>query len=250
MTAKSKALQAAIRLDPRVSAFSPDVTVEGGVAILGGVVGNLKAKTAAEQDAYNVVGVMQVTNLLKVGPKGRPTDVEMEKQLKAALSWDPLLDGSSIDVAVINRVAYLSGAVDFSVQKAEAQDVASRINGMTLTRNHLKLEPEFSMFYYDWPYYSYYSWPYGYQPPYYDYETFGPQAYLGDDEIKEQIEDGFFWSPFVDSHDITVTVHGGVATLTGTVGSWIGYGEADKDAHKSGATAVRNQLKVKKAAWL
>jgi osmotically-inducible protein OsmY len=49
--------------------------------------------------------------------------------LKAALSWDPLLDSSTIDVAVINRTAYLSGAVDSSFQKAEAQDVASRIKG-------------------------------------------------------------------------------------------------------------------------
>ena len=122
-----QAVQAALRLDPRVSAFSPDVTVEDGGVILGGTVGNLKAKTSAAQDAKNIVGVWRVDNLLKVRPTGRPTDAEMEKQLKAALSWDPLLDSSTIDVAVINRVAYLSGAVDSSFQKAEAQDVASRI---------------------------------------------------------------------------------------------------------------------------
>ena len=51
------AVQASLHLDPRISAFTPDVTVEGGVVILGGNVGNLKAKTSAEQDAINVVGV-------------------------------------------------------------------------------------------------------------------------------------------------------------------------------------------------
>ena len=236
-----QAVQAALRLDPRVSAFSPGVIVEGGVVILGGNVGNLKAKTSAEQDAKNIMGVWQVDNLLKVRPKGRRTDAEMEKQLKAALSWDPLLNSSAIDAAVINRTAYLSGAVESNFEKAEAQDVASRIKGVMLVRNHLKVEPEFSIFYYDWPYYSH--------SPYYDAEIFGPRPYLNDTQIKKNIEDWFFWSPFVDRDDIKVTVHGGVATLTGTVGTWIGYGEADQGAHQSGATAVLNRVTVKKGHW-
>jgi hypothetical protein len=175
----------------------------------------------------------------------------MEKQLKAAFSWDPLLDSSTIDVAVINRTAYLSGAVESSFEKAEAQDVASRTKGVLLVRNHLKVEPEFSISYYDWDYgYSYYGWPYYYnEPPNYGSDTFGPQPYLSDEQIKKNIEDGFFWSPFVDSDDIKVTVHGGVATLTGMVGTWIGWGEADKDAHKGGAGAVLNRVTVKKGHW-
>ena len=251
------AVQAALRLDPRVSAFSPDVTVEDGGVILGGTVGNLKAKTAAAQDAKNIMGVWRVDNLLKVRLNGRTTDAETEKQLKAALSWDPLLDSSTIDVAVINRTAYLSGAGESSFEKAEAHDVASRIKGVLLVRNHLKVEPEFSISSYDWPYYSYYDWPYyssyGWpyynQSPYYDSEIFGPQPYLSDEQIKKNIENGFFWSPFVRSDDIKVTVDGGVATLTGNVGTWIGWGEADKDAHKSGAAEVLNRVKVKKGRW-
>jgi hypothetical protein len=126
-----------------------------------------------------------------------------------------------------------------------------------LVRNHLKVEPEFSISSYDWPYYSYYDWPYyssyGWpyynQSPYYDSEIFGPQPYLSDEQIKKNIENGFFWSPFVRSDDIKVTVDGGVATLTGNVGTWIGWGEADKDAHKSGAAEVLNRVKVKKGRW-
>lgn len=239
-----QALVAALRLDPRVSAFSPDVTVEGGMVILGGAVGNLKAKTAAEQDARNIVGVWQTENLLKVRPKSAPKDAEMEQQLKAALLWDPLLNSSTIDVAVINRVAYLSGSVDSTFQKAEGQDVASRTKGVALVRNHLKVEPEFAMTYDDWPYYSSYDWPYYNRSPYSITETFAEQPYLSDEQIKKKIEHAFFWSPFVRSNDIKVAVHGAVATLTGKVGTWIGYGEVDKDAHKSGATAVLNQVEV------
>jgi osmotically-inducible protein OsmY len=241
-----QAVLAALRLDPRVTVFTPEVTVEDGVVILGGEVGNAKAKTAADQDARGIVGVWRVDNLLKVRLKVWPSDAEMQIQLKAALAWDPLLDSSTIDVAVINRTAYLSGAVDSSFQKAEAQDVASRIKGVALVRNHLKVEPEFTIFNYDWPYYySYYDWPYYNGSPGYFSETFGPQPCLSDEQIKKNIENAFFWSPFVHSDDITVSVDGGVATLTGTVGTWIGYEEADKDAHKGGATAVRDRLKVK-----
>ena len=231
-----QAVEMAFRLDPRVVAYSPTVTVEGGVAILGGVVGNLKAKTAAQRDAANIAGVWRVENLLQVRPAGPSSDSEMEKQLKTALFWNTLLDDVSVDVAVINRVAYLSGTVDSIGQKAEAQDVASRIKGVTIIRNRLKVEPPVAVLYYDWP------------TIYPVAEFVGPQPYLSDDEIRSEIEDAFLWSPFVDRDDVTVTVHGGVATLTGTVGSWIGYGEADKDARRSGAT-VRNQLRVKKGAW-
>jgi osmotically-inducible protein OsmY len=168
----------------------------------------------------------------------------MEQQLKAALLWDPLLNSSTIDVAVINRVAYLSGSVDSTFQKAEGQDVASRTKGVALVRNHLKVEPEFAMTYDDWPYYSSYDWPYYNRSPYSITETFAEQPYLSDAQIKRKIERAFFWSPFVRSDDIKVTVHGAVATLTGNVGTWIGYGEVDKDAHKSGATAVLNQVEV------
>jgi len=252
------AVQASLHLDPRVSAFSPDVTVEGGEVILGGDVGNLKAKTSAEQDAINIVGVIGVNNYLKVRPNGRPTDPAIETELKAALFWDPLVDSSTITVAVINRTAYLSGGVDSSFQKNEAQDVASRIKGVLLIHNHLKIEPEYAVSDYGWPEYSYYDWPYySYSPYYYGgygmaddtYEMFGPQPQLSDSQIKRKIEDRFFWSPFVDRSDIKVTVNGAVATLTGTVGTWVGWNEADKDARKSGATAVLNQITVKKH-WL
>ena len=262
-----QAVQAALRFDARVSAFSPDVTVEDGVVILGGSVGNLKAKTAAAQDAKNVVGVSLVENHLKVRPTGGSADAAaMEKQLKAALLWDPFLDSSTIDVAVINRVAYLSGAVDSSFQKAEAQDVASRIKGVVDVRNHLKVEPEYySISDSDYDYYNGYYYPdydygyyddYGYygspdynQSPYYISEMSGPQPYLSDEQIKKNIENRFFWSPFVDSDDIKVTVDGAVATLTGTVGTWVGWGEADKDARKGGATAVLNRVTVNKGHW-
>jgi osmotically-inducible protein OsmY len=194
-------------------------------------------------------GVLGIANLLKVRPNSQSTDAEMKEQLKMVLLWDPLLDSSTIDVAVIDHVAYLSGSVASNYQKGEAQDVASRTKGVISVFNHLKVEPEFSVFYYAWPDYLGYGWPYYSQSPYNVSEVFGPRTFLSDEQIKRNIEDGFFWSPFVHSKDIKVSVDGGVATLTGTVATWIGFNEADKDAHQSGATEVLNRVKVKKGSW-
>jgi hypothetical protein len=184
----------------------------------------------------------------------------MEKQLKAALSSDSLLDSSTINVAVMNRAATLSGAVDSIFLKTEAQDVASRTKGLLLVRNHLKVEAESSSYYDDrpsyyhdeWPYggyYAFYGWPYFNQSTNYDSERDEPRLFLSDEQIKKGIEGGLFWSPFVDSDDIKVTVQGGVATLTGTVGTRIGWGEADKDAYLGGANKVLNQVVLKHGAW-
>lgn len=241
-----QAVQAAFRRDPRVAPFSPDVRVEDNTVILSGAVGNLKAKTAAERDAKNTVGVWWVQNYLKVRPKNPPSDADMEKNLNAALFWDPGLEGDHIEAAVINHVAYLSGAVNTRYEKTEAQDVASRTKGVVEVRNHLHVEPDYLISDYD----SYYNWPDYYDGPYrYDTGLFAPPAAKDDAQIKKDIEKAFFWSPFVDRDDIKLTVHDGVATLTGTVDGWIAYGEAQRDVFKGGATDVINRLQVKKGAW-
>jgi osmotically-inducible protein OsmY len=239
------AVQAVLRLDPRVSPFSPDVTVEGGIVILGGTVGNLKAKISAEQDVKNTTGALGVDNLLKVRPSGPSTDADIKRQLNAVLLWDPLLDTSTIHVAIADHVAYLSGSVQSSPQKAEAQDAASRTKGVVAVVNHLKVESDFSVTQNAWPDYLGYAWPYYGQSPYYFSEVFGPQAFLSDEKIGRNIEERLFWSPFVHRDNIKVSVDGGVATLTGTVGTWLGWTEADKAARRSGATNVHNRIRVK-----
>jgi hypothetical protein len=58
---------------------------------------------------------------------------------------------------------------------------------------------------------------------------------LSDEQIKRNIDHGFLWSPYVDRDDIHVTVSKGVATLTGTVTSWIGWNVVSQAAQHSGA---------------
>ena len=236
------ALQVSLRADPRVSHYANmvNVTVEDGVAILDGAVGDFKAKSAAGRDARDIVGVWWVDNELSVRPTDNLLDdADTQKGLNAALHWDPLLEGAQIEVAVFSHVAYLNGSVDSSAQRAEAEDIASRTKGVVEVQNYLKVQPEPEFFFYNQPYYDFEL----FGPPY-DFETLRPLPPKSDAQIKKDIEHAFFWSPFVHRNDITVTVRHGVAKLTGTVGTWIGYGEADQDAHKGGALEVINRLKV------
>lgn len=248
------AIEASLRLDPRVSAYSPEVSVNGGVVRLSGSVGDLKAKASAEQDAQNTVGVWQVDNNLKIRAKLIPTDADITSQLTSALYWNSWLYDASITATVKNRVATLTGTVESSFQKAEAQDAAARTKGVLSVRNQLEVVPDYWVsdyaYYpsYDYGYYGgygSYGWPYYNQWPYNNYQSYWTIPYRSDEQIKKNIESSIFWSPYVRSDDIKVTVDGGVATLSGTVGSWIGWREADRDARDSGATSVLNRVVIK-----
>jgi len=238
-----QAVQAAFREDPRVNRFSPMVTVENSRVVIRGNVSNLKAKTSAELDARNVVGVWAVDNLLKVRPTTSPTDAEMTKQLSSSLFWDFSLEGANIQGKVVDHVAILSGNVTSSFQKYQAQDDATRIKGVTIVRNNLIIEPGYAEIYnYDWPYYT--------RAPYVTSGWRAYSPYLNDESIKKSIQNKLYWSPYVDSANINVGVIHGVATLTGTVGSWIGWDEANADGIDGGASSVVNQVVVNRESWL
>ena len=245
-----QAVLASFRYDPRLASCSPTVLVEDGTVILSGKVTHLAAKSAAGRDAKNTVGVLSVDNLLVVDPLANlPDDATTEKALRAALVWDPLLDRTQIKAAVIRHVAYLSGTVDSAAQRREAHDVASRVKGVELIQNQLQVVPNFTVYdyedYYDWPFYEYHNEP----RPYAFSENFGSRPLKSDQQIKKDIERAFFWSPFVHRNDISVKVDGGVAVLTGTVGSWVGYEESYRDTVKSGVATVIDRIKVKPGAW-
>lgn len=129
------------------------------------------------------------------------------------------------------------GRVNSFFEKHRADDVASRVAGVKNVKNHLQVDV---------------ATPYTYDP-------YVDDAYLGDDilagyerrapdktdtQIEESIESHLWWSPFVSSNDVDVSVTNGIATLTGTVGSWSKRQAATKNAFDGGATSVNNNLVV------
>jgi osmotically-inducible protein OsmY len=240
-----KAVQDTFYYDPRVYSLDPKVAVDLGVVTLTGLVDNLKAKRAAEQDAKNTAGVWHVRNLLKVRPKKSTADDKIAQNVKSALLRDPFLDGYQIDARAKYGVVTLTGAVDSFYEKAEADDIASRAVGVVDVKNNIAVNyPNLVNCNLGCDLYWTNKAPYCYldasrSPGYYT------GGYTSDMAVKNSIEEKMFWNPFVKRDAITVTVENGTVTLTGEVASWVGHQVATELAFQGGAWYVKNMLEVK-----
>jgi osmotically-inducible protein OsmY len=235
-----KAVQDALLYDPRVLSFNVNPMVSDGIVTLRGEVNNLKAKRAAAQDARNTVGVSAVINRLKVKLAEPMQYGKIARRIDAALSRFPYVEGNEIDVRVTNRIAYLYGTVDSYFEKALAEDTASRVKGVAAVKNYLLVRSPDDGLIYD-PYVD--RW----YPHDYDWYLRHPSAVTlkSDSELKVDIRDELYWSPFVDLEDVKISVQNGVATLSGKVDSWSERWAAEENAYDAGARHVRNELKVK-----
>lgn len=199
--------------DPRVNAFDLTASSNNGKVTLTGEVDNLAAKWSAGRDARNTHGVWKVTNLIRVRTTEFRADDEVADDIRAAFVRDPYVDRYDIDVDVINGRAYLTGKVGTEFELDRAQTLAGMVEGVYHVVNNL--------------------------------EIYTPVITLTNDlEIKDQVESELFWSPFVDSDQIEVSVDNGEATLTGSVDTWSEYRIATENAYEGGAVAVDNELIV------
>jgi osmotically-inducible protein OsmY len=202
-------------------------------------VDNLKAKRAAAQDVRNTVGVTRVYNRLKVRPVTWLSDETIESLVMDAVSRDPYLQSYEIAVDVRNGVVNLYGTVDSYFYKFQAEDVASRVNGVITVANHLIVQKDYDPYLYN-PYVD--EW-YLYDNDWFNHRPRFPSK--SDSEIKRDIESELFWSPFVDAADVNVIVDDGRVTLNGSVDSWSEYNAAANNAYEGGAVYVANEIIVK-----
>jgi osmotically-inducible protein OsmY len=212
-----KAIKNAFLYDPRVSSFDITIDVDNRVVTLTGVVDNLKAKKVAEQHAQETLGVARVKDYITVRPQNPPRDVDLDQNVRDALRRDPVIDRHEVIVYVLNNKVYLSGSVDTYYEKRHAADVTSRVAGVVDVQNSLAVSYEAS------------------------HEWMGKT----DQEIQEDIESELFWSLFVDSEDIAVTVNNGEAILTGKVDNRNELDAAIENAFEGGAKSVQSYLKIK-----
>jgi osmotically-inducible protein OsmY len=116
-----------------------------------------------------------------------------------------------VHIDVRNGRAYLYGRVDSYYEKEHAEEVAARQEGVIDVENRLLT---------------------------------GHWRWKPDWEITEDIESQFFWSVFVYSDEIEVTVDDGVATLSGKVSSWNEQNAAIANAYEGGAKRVISELDI------
>ncbi len=235
------ALNDALFYDPRVASFDVEVAVDNGIVTLSGVVDNLKAKRAASQVANRTVGVWTVKNQLNVRPTEPVSDAMVAADVRMALLRDPYVNRYDVTVTVDDGIAHLNGEVDSYFEKAQADDVASQVSGVVAVQNNLDVQDESNALLRD-PWVNYDWWDIA------DYNWYAipdnRAVVMSDQQIEELIESKFFWSPFVDSEEINVTVDAGVAILTGEVDTWSERIEATAKALEGGAVQVDNKLIV------
>lgn len=231
------AVRDALQYDPRVKHFNIRIESEGGYVSLRGIVDNLRAKRAAAGDAVGVAGVWGVRNRIKVRAD-EPADAVIRERVVAAFKEDPYVNRHEIEVAVTDGLVNLFGDVDSIHEKKSANEAAARQRGVVDVRNHLTVNNPFIRRYN----------PYVDEAPAYDYLWYDVDeriAVKSDWQIKKEIEDQFFWSPFVDGDQVEVRVDGGIAVLRGTVDTWAERQAAADNAFQGGALAVDNNLKVR-----
>lgn len=234
------AVKEAFLFDPRVNSFDISVSLLKGVVSLDGNVDNLKAKRAATEDARNIVGVWQVKNGMNVRSQTQMSDLEIKNKIRMALICDPYINRHDINITVVDGVAYLGGTVDSYYEKARADDVASRANGVIAVENNIGVNAASGALTYQ-PYVDY-NWN-AYDYNWYTYPDRTATS-MTDREIKEEVEDTLFWRPYVDSDDITVKVDDGDVELNGIVDTWYERSKATEKAYEGGATKVDNDLTV------
>lgn len=234
------AVRDALIFDPRVRGFNVDVYVDDGVVTLRGVVDNLAASRSAVRDAQNTTGVVDVRNRLKIRPKAR-TEAEIESAVRGSLGRDPFVDAGTIAVSVSGSEVTLTGVVDSFYEKARADETASEIAGVSNVRNLLAVRNVLRPLSFD-PYVD--PW-YPMDYPWYHRVPISPTTSHSDARLAAAIESQLWWSPFVDSDSVHVTVEDGRAILTGEVGSWSERAAAAENAFDGGAIWVENRLEVR-----
>ncbi|MCA9144035.1 MAG: BON domain-containing protein [Planctomycetales bacterium] len=207
------ALADAFRLDPRVNRFAIDIDILAATVVLSGEVHNLAAKRAAEQDAYNTVGVTKVDNRLHVTVPQRREDGELAEALQAALARDSISSVGEIRVSVNDAVATLAGEVDSAFVKQRAEAIASRVRRLRDIDNEIEVAERGRI--------------------------------VSDLDLKYSIKNRMYWSGYMDSREIVVRVDQGIVTLTGEVDSRSAFDMATKMAVDAGAKEVRNRLLIR-----
>jgi osmotically-inducible protein OsmY len=202
----------AFRFDPRLQTSKPTVAVRGGSVALVGVVFDLRARIAAEEDAANTVGVVAVKDALAVEPAGAVKDTTISSEVVEALRRDPILSRRAIRVTVERARVILNGIAWSPFEREHAAVIASAPAGVQSVTNAI--------------------------------EVVVPPATRSDAEIAAEIRHRLAQGVYALPDRVVVEVTGGVVTLSGTVSSWPEWQAAVRAVVESGGLSIVNRLLI------
>jgi osmotically-inducible protein OsmY len=195
--------------DPQVDASGIGVAAKGGAVTLTGFIDSYAGKLAAERAAKRVRGVRAVANDIQVRLRLERTDADIAADVARALTLHSLVP-RTVQAAVHNGNVTLTGKADWLFEKRHAEKAVRHIRGV---RNIV------------------------------DYITVAPKAVERD--VRHRIVGALHRNANIDARNVTVTVSGDTATLSGRVGSWLQRETAERAAADApGITHVENRIVV------
>jgi osmotically-inducible protein OsmY len=131
----ARALSESTLIDPG----SVKATVTHAWVQLEGTVTWAYQRTTAERIARHVVGVLGITNAIKL--KARATAHDVDKEIRAALHRRADVDAHSIHVEVLGHVVTLTGSVSSLAEERAATKAAAAGPGVERVASHLRVIP-------------------------------------------------------------------------------------------------------------
>src|SRR6185369_16280984 len=133
-----------LKWDSRVPWASINVEVTDGIVTLLGTVLSYAQKTAAQNAAHRVAGVLDVANDIEVKPVDRfaRTDTEIAGAVRNALEWDALVPNELIQSSVSDGWVTLEGEVDYWRERGDAEEAIRRLAGVVGVTNKITVRKQ------------------------------------------------------------------------------------------------------------
>jgi osmotically-inducible protein OsmY len=201
-----------LEFEPSVEAAHIGVTANKGVVTLTGFVKSYAEKAAAERAARRVKGVKAIAEEIEVRLPSdtKRADDEIAARVVDILRWQVGFPADRLTAKVEKGIVTLTGDVDWQYQKADAEHVVHKLNGITDVVNQIRV---------------------------------AAPVYASD--IKEKIQKALQSSAEIEASRITVETDGGRVVLSGKVRAWYERDIAERAAWSApGVTEVQDHLTI------
>lgn len=202
-------VQRQLEWDPQVDASGIGVAATRGAITLTGYSSSYAGKLAAERAAKRVRGVRVVANDIIVRLAAERTDTDIAADVTTALRLRPSLP-DTVQATVQDGVVTLTGVVKWMQQKRDAEKAVRPIQGVRNVVDRLTVESG---------------------------------AVLAD--VRHRIMQALHENANLDARQITVTVAGETALLSGRVSTWLQREIAEQAAADApGISVIQNSIEV------
>ena len=202
-----------MKWDSRVSWATINVEVHEGVATLTGSVPTYAQKTAAQDAAHRVMGVLDVANDIEVKPVNNfiRTDTDIASAVRNALAWDALVPDELIQSTVSDGWVTLEGEVDFWRERNDAERAMRRLTGVVGVINKITIR----------------------------------KRPVNESELRQEIESALETRADREADRLRIKVDNGAVEIWGRVHSWQERRAVlGSISHARGVTQVRDHLRI------